>query len=377
MQLKKNERHKGRRKKMASVRLDLEDSSGFSGTSHSGGWLAKGLAIIVTLTAIILILNDLGWDYLVETVRKPIHRIKVESDSPPSVSLSPPTAPPVVNEAKSLDEKDPVLPDQNQGAPTSFFVMANTVAMEQIHLAREAARIGLMGEALQLMDRALQSDPSLQGLSFMKAELYLDAKQPDDARPLLEKALLEEVTLLPASIKLGMIYAQNDQHEQAVDYFYKACKLRPRDAGLHHLLSLSLRAAGRIQEGHFEAQKAASLDPENIHLKITAQLASYQAGASEPPPSVLQWMQSPPPVEAASPYDLVLASGWATTLGKADLSRALWSKVEPFMPSMPGLKQLTNDPLIAASLTSRKTKKSMETTVPEVHEAPILDTLLP
>lgn len=90
-----------------------------------------------------------------------------------------------------------------------------------------------------------------------------------------EKAIKLDSNSAGARRILGMIYANQRKHDDAINLLNEACKLNPNSFAAHRDLSKAYMAAGRIDDAVTAQRKAIDLKPDNYgaHSKLAVILA--------------------------------------------------------------------------------------------------------
>lgn len=117
--------------------------------------------------------------------------------------------------------------------------------------------------ALEYYKEAIKEDPGF-GLPY----LYLAADaSPEENEAAARKALEIDETVGEAHLYLGAIMLVRDRNWQAAEKeMLRAIELNPSNATAHHAYAYFLDAAGRLDEGMKEWERAQELDPGNDHL---------------------------------------------------------------------------------------------------------------
>ncbi len=130
------------------------------------------------------------------------------------------------------------------------------------HLLRQS---GILEEAAELYQRALELDPSIFAARVHLGETYVEMNRPEEARTVLEQAL-EAVPESPAALAaLGQVALAEKDHRQAVEHLEAALELAPQANRLHHPLGLAYRGLGEMDEArqHLAARGLVGVRPDD------------------------------------------------------------------------------------------------------------------
>jgi TolB-like protein/DNA-binding winged helix-turn-helix (wHTH) protein len=118
--------------------------------------------------------------------------------------------------------------------------------------------------AIEYYKEAIKEDPGF-GLPYLY--LATDPTSIEDNEAAARKALEIDETLGEAHLYLGAIMLVRDLKWQAAEKeMLRAIELNPNNATAHHAYAYFLDAAGRLDEGMKEWERAQELDPANDHL---------------------------------------------------------------------------------------------------------------
>ena len=98
-------------------------------------------------------------------------------------------------------------------------------------------------QAIPLLTALQAQEPKAPDLNFMLGESYWRTQRPEKAVPYLTAALEADPELLPAHAALGMVYATLNRNAQAVPHLVKAVTLDD-DGSLHYSLARAYQASG-------------------------------------------------------------------------------------------------------------------------------------
>jgi protein O-mannosyl-transferase len=129
------------------------------------------------------------------------------------------------------------------------------------NLAEALATAGRPGDAIPLLERALQLRP---GFAEAESNLGDDLRlvgRPQDAIPHLERALQLQPGFAPAHNNLGAALMMTGHPAEGIAEFRRALALQPDHAQTHFNLGLAEANTGRVTEAIAEFAAAARLDP--------------------------------------------------------------------------------------------------------------------
>jgi tetratricopeptide (TPR) repeat protein len=127
--------------------------------------------------------------------------------------------------------------EQNPNATEAFFYLANV-----FHIRGE------LGKAIKAFQRALELDPHHTDAAISLSVIYNDIGKYDEAKVIFEKANNQ--------VKNSQQQGISDPH------------LNKKFSMKHYELAEMYSSYGRTDEGLFEYNKAATLDPDNLEIRI-------------------------------------------------------------------------------------------------------------
>jgi tetratricopeptide (TPR) repeat protein len=174
----------------------------------------------------------------------------------------------------------------NKALPESDALYAAAVA-----LWREQRR----GEAIQLMDKALQLKPDFAEAFCMGAYMLSECGKPDSAMRFYRRALELDASLVVGHVNLGKLLFATGQFTEALASFVAATNLAPHDPDAWCSRAGTLRELGRLEESVEAAERAlelrhdfpeAAINLGNALLKLDRSEEALEAylRASEPGP---------------------------------------------------------------------------------------------
>jgi tetratricopeptide (TPR) repeat protein len=126
-------------------------------------------------------------------------------------------------------------------------------------------------EAATEFQAELANDPTHAQSMLYLGDSYLQLNKPEDARPLLQKAIELNPSLWLASLDLGIIDSDAGRNDDALRELQAAAKLKDDDVNVHWRLARLYRAMGRKEEAQVEFAKASKLNKavdEDLYRKI-------------------------------------------------------------------------------------------------------------
>lgn len=147
--------------------------------------------------------------------------------------------------------------------------------VESGHLANRQRRAD---EALDFFRRAFALRPQTRSLSLNIAYILRELGQFEQAREILIEALKMQPDYFEALVESGHLARRERKGEEALDFFQRACAIRPQHQGVQLAVINELRELGRIEEalaaiGELTAPYDPSMAPL-VHQR--GQIASFQ-----------------------------------------------------------------------------------------------------
>jgi tetratricopeptide (TPR) repeat protein len=116
-----------------------------------------------------------------------------------------------------------------------------------------------------------------QAMSFL-ADCKVQLGQPNEALPLIEKALKIDPRVARAHMNLGIIYQDQGRQQDALRELTTAVKLTPQDSNIHWRLARLYQSMGRKEEAKIEFDKTSSLKKAANDTIFTELKAAQQKG---------------------------------------------------------------------------------------------------
>jgi tetratricopeptide (TPR) repeat protein len=126
-------------------------------------------------------------------------------------------------------------------------------------------------EAATEFQAELANDPKHAQAMLYLGDTYLQLNRPDEARPLLVKALALDQTMWLGDLDLGIIDSDAGRNDDALHELEAARKLQDNDVNVHWRLARLYRTMGRKDEAKAEFDKASKLNKaadEDLYRKI-------------------------------------------------------------------------------------------------------------
>jgi len=114
-------------------------------------------------------------------------------------------------------------------------------------------------EAAQEFQAELENTPDHPKAMLYLADSDLKLNRSEDARPLLERVVSIEPTNSMGRLDLGIVYAEADLEENALNEFKAAAALTPDDVNIHMWLGRVYRSMGKSGAARTEFDKAKNL----------------------------------------------------------------------------------------------------------------------
>jgi tetratricopeptide (TPR) repeat protein len=134
-------------------------------------------------------------------------------------------------------------------------------------------------EAKREFESELSIDPNHpQALAYL-GDIEMKRTNPDQALPLLRKAVLAKNDIRIAYVDLGAILAQQKQYAEATTALRRAVELDPAQPDAHYRLGRVYQAIGNAAESQKEFAKV-----RELHEKADEPLASKMSAAPPPLP---------------------------------------------------------------------------------------------
>jgi len=126
-------------------------------------------------------------------------------------------------------------------------------------------------EAEKEFQAELANDPAHAQATLYLGDTYLQLNKPEEARPLLEKAVTLDPKLWLGNLDLGIIDSDAGRNEDALRELQAAAKLQDSDVNVHWRLARLYRTLGRKEDAKAEFEKASKLNKaadEDLYKKI-------------------------------------------------------------------------------------------------------------
>ena len=145
-------------------------------------------------------------------------------------------------------------------------------------------------EAAAEFQAELANDPNhVQAMEYL-GDTNIQLNRPEDARPMLEKAVKLDASQSLAHLDLGILLSDAGENERALHELLLAEKLNAEDVNVHWRLGRLYRSTGRKEEAKAEFDKASNLNKaanEELYKKIAN-------GRTEPPADAATPGMAPP-----------------------------------------------------------------------------------
>jgi len=139
---------------------------------------------------------------------------------------------------------------------------------------------GRLEEAIAELNRAHELDKQDMATAISLARAYIQANQPDAAKPLFEAVLKNDQTSAAAWFGMGILAAKAGDHQSAVDAFQQALTHQPQASSVSHALGMSLRALGRLDEARTALESGGDVpvtfpDPEREKIAALGKSSTF------------------------------------------------------------------------------------------------------
>jgi len=154
-------------------------------------------------------------------------------------------------------------------------------------------------EAVTEFQAELANDPQHAQATLYLGDAYLQLNRPNDARPLLAKAVESDPSMWLGDLDLGVIDADAGNNNQALVELETAERLKPDEVNVHWRLGRLYRAMGRKDDAKAELERASNLNKaadEDLYQKI-----NNAAKRSPAPPRPDAQQPAPPQPSPVSP----------------------------------------------------------------------------
>lgn len=170
---------------------------------------------------------------------------------------------------------------------------------DQISTSLRLMRAGRLAEAITLLEQAHHWHPDNIELMNNLASAYIEAKQPDRALVILQRAAAADDNAFFTQINLSACYTRMGRIEEALRHADRAIELSPTTSQAHASRAICLILLRRFPDARQSLETALRYDPKNAKLctdlgSVCNELQDYAAGAvhfaraAELAPSLLQ-----------------------------------------------------------------------------------------
>lgn len=134
---------------------------------------------------------------------------------------------------------------------------------------------GQVERAGELCDQYLTNHPNDTEALYHRAMMLVGENKPNQAAPLLRKAVNVDPTFLEAMITLGKLRTQIGRMKAAARIFWRALKVDPHSAEAFHGLGVLYQQAGKLEKAYAFYEKSAALKPTDL---VYANMGHVQKG---------------------------------------------------------------------------------------------------
>jgi lipoprotein NlpI len=147
--------------------------------------------------------------------------------------------------------------------------------------SREAERKGLMGRALEALDKAIALDPKRRDAYFFKGRILSVQRKPDEVIALMTKVVELDPKASSAYQTRGQEEFKLGQIEKSVDDFNKYLELEPQQRPYHWQRGISLYYAGKFALGRQQFELHQTVNPNDVENGVWHFLCAARADGLE------------------------------------------------------------------------------------------------
>jgi tetratricopeptide (TPR) repeat protein len=137
--------------------------------------------------------------------------------------------------------------------------------------------IGDYARAVDILHRALQSDPSLRKAHYFAGQADIRWEHWPEAANEFQAELKLEPTDSDATYNLGFVYLQQSRVDEAAELFQQVLSAQPHHANAHYQLGKILLDRGQLNEAVDHLETAARLSPQTDYMHYQLQAAYRKA----------------------------------------------------------------------------------------------------
>ncbi len=137
--------------------------------------------------------------------------------------------------------------------------------------------IGDYARAVDILHRALQSDPSLRKAHYFAGQADIRWEHWPEAADEFRAELKVEPTDVEAKYNLGFVYLQQSRVDDAAELFQQVLSAQPHHANAHYQLGKILLDRGQLKEAVDHLETAARLSPQTDYMHYQLQAAYRKA----------------------------------------------------------------------------------------------------
>ena len=267
----------------------------------------SSVPLLVAIALRVLGVGWIGWQFYDRTAANPVTR----RNTPPSASISNPSAPPAPRTSTPLPE--PVVPAAVSSAPPLRPLPSVTRPEAQVP---PFPRPQATARATPAPSRAASSPvpvtrpetvPAARSTAVNDLDLALYYHRAGDFENALQhyRALLQKNELdAQAHNNLGLLYQEKSLLQESARELQRATLIEPRNAGAHNNYGVTLLMQGKIDEGEAEFRSALALDSRNLDALVNLALAQRTAGQLDVAKETLLKVLTIEPRNAPAHYNL-------------------------------------------------------------------------
>ncbi|MBN2561817.1 MAG: tetratricopeptide repeat protein [Phycisphaerae bacterium] len=164
---------------------------------------------------------------------------------------------------------------------------------------RAARRVtDLLSQQIERLRQAIQQDPNHADLRYRLGLIYRNRGQIEDAITEFREAVAINPSYMKALIKLGLALYENDQTDEAVDVLKRATELHPDYADLHYHLGVLFAQQHQFEIAVEHLERAVEGNPRNLSFQANLALALQNMGLIDRANATWQIVRELEPVSA-------------------------------------------------------------------------------
>jgi Flp pilus assembly protein TadD len=150
-----------------------------------------------------------------------------------------------------------------------------------ISSGNKARQNGNYGMAVELLNRAVESDPRSKTAWNDLGLAYFDSRQDNLAINAFQKQIEIDPYDQYANNNLGRVYLRERKYDEAIKWFNKQVEIQPLDKYAHANLGIAYLEQHKYDQAVPELEKAASITPDNAEPQVNLGKAYLNLGQDE------------------------------------------------------------------------------------------------